>query len=284
MPLEFVRRNDDSLARDVSRLVAKAIATRGVPVTAEQANALVDALYPRVAQMRRTAWRAHVTELGRQAAAAGVEIRPEPLEPYPRKALYDAIADISRLTPDSTQLHVMMLDEETKKRVLTAVTPTAANRGDKALQSRISSDLGRRLSRHVIAAGRNAVADAAHNGSAKFTSSGAPAHAGYARVLSGRESCAFCAMLASRGAVYQEDTVVTRKDGRRYHDGCDCIPVLVVENVPWEGEEYAEALYEQWQKHTWSGGKPAPGQFKRWAEAISAGDVDATQYSPFSDN
>lgn len=284
MPLEFIRRNDDSLARDVSRLVAKVIAARGVPVTAEQANELVDILYPRVVQMRRTAWRTHVAELGRQAAAAGVEIRPEPLEPYPRKALYDAIADISRLSPNSTQLHVMMLDEETKKRVMMAVTPTAANRGDKALQSRIVSDLERRISRHVVAAGRNAVADAAHNGSARFLSSGAPAHVGYARVLSGRESCAFCTMLASRGAVYQEDTVVTRKDGRRYHDGCDCIPVLVVEGEPWEGEEQSEALYEQWQEHTWSDGKPAPGQFRRWSDAIAAGKIDATKYSPFSDS
>ncbi|WP_315118545.1 hypothetical protein [Corynebacterium matruchotii] len=32
---------------------------------------------------------------------------------------------------------------------------------------------------------------------------------GWARVLTGAESCAFCAMLASRGPVYSEDTVVT---------------------------------------------------------------------------
>lgn len=284
MTLEYIHKNDASLANSVSRLVSKVISARGVPVTVEQVNELVDLIYPRVLRLRRAAWRAHVLELGRQAAAAGVVITPETLEPYPRKALFDAISQVARLSPDSTHLRVMMLDEASKKMVQQAVKPDVTNRVDDAVKIRVAGELGRRLARHVVAAGRNAVADAAHNGSAKFLNSGAPAHVGYARVLSGRESCAFCTMLASRGAVYQEDTVITRKDGRRYHDGCDCIPVLVVEGEPWQGQEEAEKLSELWQKHTWSDGKPAPGQFRRWSDAIAAGKIDATRYSPFSDN
>ena len=42
----------------------------------------------------------------------------------------------------------------------------------------------------------------------------------YKRVLTGAESCPFCHMIASRGAVYTIDTV----EGQ-WHDNCDCEPV-----------------------------------------------------------
>lgn len=46
----------------------------------------------------------------------------------------------------------------------------------------------------------------------------------YARVPSGRETCAFCFMLASRGFVYwSEDDA--GGDGHSYHSNCDCIIV-----------------------------------------------------------
>jgi hypothetical protein len=52
----------------------------------------------------------------------------------------------------------------------------------------------------------------------------------YARVPSGAVTCRFCAMLASRGAVYlSEDTA---GGSRRFHDHCDCVPVAV-----WEGQD-----------------------------------------------
>lgn len=35
-------------------------------------------------------------------------------------------------------------------------------------------------------------------------------------------ACAFCLMLASRGAVYAKDTVATTESGSRYHDHCHC--------------------------------------------------------------
>lgn len=43
---------------------------------------------------------------------------------------------------------------------------------------------------------------------------------GYKRVLTGAETCSFCAMLAGRGAVYDAETVRFRS-----HDNCDCIGV-----------------------------------------------------------
>lgn len=48
----------------------------------------------------------------------------------------------------------------------------------------------------------------------------------YARVPSGRETCAFCFMLASRGFVYwTEADAGEQRSGHEYHANCDCIIV-----------------------------------------------------------
>lgn len=48
----------------------------------------------------------------------------------------------------------------------------------------------------------------------------------YARVPSGRETCAFCFMLASRGFVYwTEADAGEQRSGHEYHTNCDCIIV-----------------------------------------------------------
>ena len=48
----------------------------------------------------------------------------------------------------------------------------------------------------------------------------------YARVPSGRETCAFCFMLASRGFVYwTEADAGEKRSGHEYHTNCDCIIV-----------------------------------------------------------
>ena len=46
----------------------------------------------------------------------------------------------------------------------------------------------------------------------------------YARVPSGKETCAFCFMLASRGFVYWSEEEAGG-DGHKYHSNCDCIIV-----------------------------------------------------------
>lgn len=66
----------------------------------------------------------------------------------------------------------------------------------------------------------------------------------YARVPSGAVTCLFCAMLASRGAVYASED--SAGGSRKFHDHCDCVPVAV-----WEGQglpdgfdpAHYEALY-----------------------------------------
>lgn len=160
-----------------------------------------------------------------------------------------------------------------------------------------------------------------NRGSGKKSSRSEPASAkpggkvlGWARVLTGAESCAFCAMLASRGPVYSEDTVVTtgkprevrprqvhyrnpgatgghtyvsgsRREGEKYHDHCDCIAVLVVKGVPWNGEQQYHALKDLWDDATFQPtqeeldaglDQPRDRFNKRYADAIKA---DPEKYS-----
>ncbi|MHC9840571.1 hypothetical protein ACQX0D_11850 [Corynebacterium diphtheriae] len=192
MAFEDVARHQESLNQEIARLVLTAVRKHGVPVTIDQANDLVDVLYPRVVKARGAAYRAQLVELARQARTAGIEIAPEPLEEYPRKALFDAIADVSRMTPNSSKIHVDVLDTETGKLVLTPVLPDQRNRRDVEVVQRVGRELAARVARHVHQAGRRVISESAHNGSARFAGSGESAEVGYARVLSGRENCAFC--------------------------------------------------------------------------------------------
>lgn len=48
-----------------------------------------------------------------------------------------------------------------------------------------------------------------------------PARPRWARIPSGRHTCAFCALLASRGFVYRTEELAGG-DGREFHDDCNC--------------------------------------------------------------
>lgn len=65
---------------------------------------------------------------------------------------------------------------------------------------------------------------------------------GYARVTDGKP-CYFCAMLASRGAVYKSDeSDGGRGNAHRYHDGCNCTVQAIYSHdaeIPGDGDKYA---------------------------------------------
>ena len=91
---------------------------------------------------------------------------------------------------------------------------------------------------------------------------------GWARVATGRETCAWCLMLISRGPVYLgadtagldlPDNVATRmiaagEDVSEYmeqwHDGCDCKVVPVFKGEGWYGEAAANRALELWNEAT----------------------------------
>lgn len=73
--------------------------------------------------------------------------------------------------------------------------------------------------------------------------------AAWARVPSGSKTCAFCLMLASRGAVYHSRaTAGDKRYGKEYHGECDCVPTLVrgVEDYP--GGYDPDAMYDAYRQ------------------------------------
>ncbi|WP_237242538.1 hypothetical protein [Rothia nasimurium] len=92
---------------------------------------------------------------------------------------------------------------------------------------------------------------------------------GWARVLTGKDNCAFCIVLASRGPVYSSrhhasSTSSKRwdKEGRQwansYHDNCDCLVAPVYNSEDWLGKEAFEELqkfYKEVTKGTVASGK-----------------------------
>ncbi|QBS43857.1 hypothetical protein DMB37_30945 [Nocardia sp. CS682] len=68
-------------------------------------------------------------------------------------------------------------------------------------------------------------------------------------MLTGRDNCAFCVVLASRGAVYSSrEAAIEGATGEEYHTGCDCIAVAVFDRDTWPGWKDArrlDALYRE---------------------------------------
>lgn len=110
---------------------------------------------------------------------------------------------------------------------------------------------------------------------------------GWARVATGRETCPWCLMLCSRGAVYTSakaagsrlsDTDAVQVSGSGFlshqehtfgwHDGCDCKIVPVFDLEDWDGKERADAAYEMWREVTKDlSGKEALAAFRKAAES-----------------
>lgn len=66
---------------------------------------------------------------------------------------------------------------------------------------------------------------------------------GWARVLTGRSSCGFCVMLASRGPVYSSAHHAGKGQGRdKFHNYCDCVVVPVFKSTDWPGRREYEQL------------------------------------------
>jgi hypothetical protein len=95
--------------------------------------------------------------------------------------------------------------------------------------------LGGVLDRYVKQAGRDTV-----TGSARRD----PRRASFARVPSGSSTCAFCMMLASRGAVYESKA--SAGDMHKYHGDCDCQPVAVWSESDLPDGYDPDALYEKY--------------------------------------
>ena len=111
---------------------------------------------------------------------------------------------------------------------------------------------------------------------------------GWARIPTGKETCAWCLMLCSRGAAYRmgntvglkipvrdffryerEGTFDPKEHMHQWHDGCDCKVVPVFDLDDYDGKDRADALYRMWSDTTKGySGKGAVNAFRR---AVYAG-------------
>lgn len=127
-----------------------------------------------------------------------------PAEPRPRARARVTVS--APETPRQPRVSVRELDQISRS--------DAESRSPKPREDVVAKELGATLARHVHAAGRDAVRDTADESGEEI---------GWARILSGNESCAFCAMLASRGPVYKNEYIATHKggiSGDPYHNNC----------------------------------------------------------------
>ncbi|MBM7771229.1 hypothetical protein JOD54_001433 [Actinokineospora baliensis] len=190
----------------------------GRPVTPSGWRLLLDVLFPVVLQGRNA-----TAEL---AARFYIEQRPAldrpapPLDPpsYQRAALDRAVARTAR-----TRLR------------------------DRASSRAAISDTAAVVTRHVMQAGRDVLVTAAQTDRVRW-----------ARVPTGRETCAFCWLLASRGPVYRS------ADMTRWHDRCDCLVVPVHNPDDWEGRATFLAAQRLWRDSTeGKSGRDALNAFRR---------------------
>ncbi|UBI10043.1 hypothetical protein LA324_05390 [Corynebacterium coyleae] len=118
---------------------------------------------------------------------------------------------------------------------------------------------------------------------------------GWARVPTGRETCAFCLALCSRGAVYRDarragskmsddETLKVQRSGlfdpeehmTQWHDGCDCKVVPVWDLDDWQGKQRADAAYRMWSTATKNTqGKESMREFRR---RLESGDLDINDF------
>lgn len=138
---------------------------------------------------------------------------------------------------------------------------TSVNRRDTLVVEQVGRKIVRAAERHAQQPARDVVKRVADDSTG----------VAWARVLTGARSCFFCAMLASRGPVYTSERSALYKGGQRvdkYHDGCDCIAVLVTNYSTWEGRHAHRALEELWEESTEkTSGRRSMNAFRRAYEA-----------------
>lgn len=216
--------NAKVLGERLSAAIERAVGSRGVPVTDAEVSAVVDDVLPLIEASRREFYASQVRIIGQDMAELGLEVSPAPLRPYDRSAVDKAVRRAAGLVEPSSSGEVVYLDRATRAAVAARQVPASDPKGV-AMMEMFRRKLAVSAVRHARQAGRNAVADTAKKGRVREIGSKRPVRgARWARVLTGAENCAFCAMLASRGPAYaSEDTA-----SGQWHDHCDCVAVMVI--------------------------------------------------------
>lgn len=152
---------------------------------------------------------------------------------------------------------------------------------------------GLRAIKEIENAGRKELIKAVRDENEAYPS----ARIGWARVATGRETCAFCLMLVSRGPVFEDakdaglndeekalellesgaDKATLRDLMTRWHPGCDCIAVPVRDINSWEGRDAWKEAEDIWYRTTKSfHGVDKLNAFRR---AIERGNVNPQDFA-----
>lgn len=111
-----------------------------------------------------------------------------------------------------------------------------------------AADAAASVVRHVEQAGRETITE---------QSRADPRAKAWARVASGRETCAFCMLLISRGPIY-------RNADFRAHNRCDCLAVPVFDTAEWPGRADHVRARAVWKRVAGDkSGKDALNAFRR---------------------
>lgn len=206
----------------VNSAVRDLVGAYGVPTTPEAADALAARLWPVLSDQRATL-AARELELVKNEfpdfLAANRRF-------YPVTATARAIRNAAGLNPYAPGIAVEHLDPVSQKQAKQIVRAWQHADAPDVI-ARFIEDLAASASRHVKSASRDLVTDTARLN-----------RAGWARQLTGAESCAFCAMLVSRGPMYSKETV-----NFQTHNHCDCTATLVRNaGDDYPGKEQARVL------------------------------------------
>lgn len=208
--------------RAVKAAVRSAVMAHGVPTTPDAAADLAGSIFPTMIEQRGMV-AARETEMIREQFAA-LEVANRRF--YPVTAIERATQLSAGMGEHGRSVEVKHLDPLTQKQAKINVLPYL-DPDNPAVVERFIDELAASASRHVKSSSRDLVMDTARLNKA-----------GWARQLTGRETCTFCAMLVSRGAVYSEKSV-----NFRTHNNCDCTATLVLEpGDDYDGKETAARL------------------------------------------
>lgn len=206
--------------------ITQVIARYGVPTSVDDVDTLTQALLMEVVEQRRYLY-ARQLDIVRSN-----ENLPEvaPLRWYNSRSLHTVVRTSAGLTPRPALANIEVLDPVTQKTITNKLAPWTAPEDPVVID-----EFGRRLNsytgQHTKSSARELV-----RGSARLN------RTGWARRLTGAENCAWCSMLASRGAQYSFKSVSFEA-----HPHCDCFAVMATGDN-WSGKEESEELYELWKQ------------------------------------
>lgn len=215
------RRGDGPLAR----AIAEAVTAWGVPVDVDSAVSMAERLYPTIMRERR----ALVSESAALIRDEHPELWvPDTGPPYTIDALAKMIMRGAGLTPDAQKTEALIFNEEYQRLERVRVAPwTEPNEPEvrRVFHDRIQAG----ASRHVRSADRELTTYTATKNGRRW-----------ARRTNG-EACAFCAVLASRGAVY----------GVKFfeaHNHCDCSAEIAQADGSFSGQAEADEYLALWNQ------------------------------------